>query len=226
MQPHNFWQSFDAEADAPPYRERFPARMPDGRVLHLPIRAWGDGQEGIASLILTQASFSVETALADALAEALKDTGAEVLVGMPTLGLPLARAVAERLGHSRYVALGTSRKFWYEGQLSVPLSSITSPDATKRLYLDPRMRPLLAGRIALIDDVISSGRSICAGIALLRQAGVTPVALGAAMLQTRKSLPPLQDLGLDPALRFVFETPLLRRTPSGWQADQDCPPHR
>jgi len=38
------------------------------------------------------------------------------------------------------------------------LSSITTPTQQKRLYIDPRMLPLLQGRrVALIDDVISSG---------------------------------------------------------------------
>lgn len=217
MNPHEFWQSFDDCAAAPPYQNRYPARLPDGRVLHLPIRPIGDGREGIASLILTQASFEVEAALADALATALQDRKPEIVVGMPTLGLPLARAVAERLGHSRYIALGTSRKFWYDDALSVPLASITSPDATKRLYLDPRMRPLLTGRIALIDDVISSGRSIRAGLGLLSAIGVTPVAIGAAMLQTRRCMPDLQALGVTAALRYVFETPLLRLSDAGWQ---------
>jgi hypothetical protein len=48
------------------------------------------------------------------------------------------------------------------------LSSVTTPDQQKRLFIDPRMIPLLAGRrIVLIDDVISSGVSMLAGIALL-----------------------------------------------------------
>ena len=82
----------------------------------------------------------------------------DVIVGLPTLGLTLAAATAQSIGHHRYVPLGTSRKFWYDESLSVSLSSITSPDVHKRLYIDPRMLPLIEGRrVALIDDVISSG---------------------------------------------------------------------
>jgi len=40
-----------------------------------------------------------------------------------------------------------------------------------------------ADQLALLDDVISSGRSIVAGIELLGLCGTTPLAIGAAMLQ-------------------------------------------
>jgi adenine/guanine phosphoribosyltransferase-like PRPP-binding protein len=89
------------------------------------------------------------------------------------------------LGHTRYIPLGLSAKFWYREQLSVPLHSITSPDQPKRLFIDPRMLPLLRDRrVALVDDVISSGVSMLAGIALLELCGIRPVALGVAMLQS------------------------------------------
>jgi adenine/guanine phosphoribosyltransferase-like PRPP-binding protein len=97
----------------------------------------------------------------------------------------LSSAVAQKLGHTRYLPLGNSAKFWYRPELSVPLSSVTTPGQQKRLYIDPRLLPLLQGRrIALIDDVISSGVSMLAGIALLELCGVKPVALGTAMLQS------------------------------------------
>lgn len=220
MQPHEFWQGFVARADPPPYQDRYPAALPDGRILELPIRALPGGSGGIASLILTQASFEVEAALAEILAARLAGDAPDIVIGMPTLGLALARAVAARLGHRRYVALGTSRKFWYETVLSVPLSSITSPDTTKRLYLDPRMLPLLTGRVALIDDVISTGRSICAGLDLLAKAGVKPVALGAAMLQTRRWRDALPSHGIAHAPHHVLSTPRLSQRADGWHPDE------
>ena len=47
---------------------------------------------------------------AEDLAARLRPFSPEVVVGLPTLGLTLAAAVAERLGHARYVPCGTSRK--------------------------------------------------------------------------------------------------------------------
>lgn len=221
MQAHEFWQNVVAASDAvePPYLERFPARLPDGRVLFLPIRTLAGTDFGIASLILNQASFTVEATLADMLADRLKSAAPDIVVGLPTLGLSLARAVAERLGHRRYVPLGTSRKFWYDDELSVPMRSITSPDSQKRLYFDPRMLPLLDGaRTALIDDVISSGTSISAGLDLLRVAGHSPVAIGAAMLQTERWIEVVEARhpGMAALIQGVIETPLLHQKDDGW----------
>jgi adenine/guanine phosphoribosyltransferase-like PRPP-binding protein len=183
MIPENFWQEIlppDAVAEG-----GYPARFPDGRILILPIRPLLDGKRALASLIINQASFAVVDALAAALAQELAAYSPEIIVGLPTLGLTLSSAVAQKLCHTRYVPLGNSAKFWYLPELSVPLSSVTTPDQQKRLYIDPRLLPLLQGRrIALIDDVISSGVSMLAGIALLELCGVKPVALGTAMLQS------------------------------------------
>lgn len=185
MNPESFWQELlppDALTDG-----GYPARFADGRILMLPIRPLPDGQHALASLIINQASFGVVEALAMSLAQQLAVFAPDVIVGLPTLGLTLASAVAHTLGHTRYVPLGSSAKFWYSAHLSVPLSSITTPDQQKRLYMDPRMIPLLAGRrIVLIDDVVSSGVSMLAGIALLELCGVKPVALGTAMLQSER----------------------------------------
>ncbi len=213
MQAHEFWQTFSPGPPPPaPWTDRFPAQMPDGRVLWLPIRTLASG-DGIASLILNQASFEVEETLAAHLADRLRPHAPDVVVGLPTLGLGLARAVAARLGHARMVPLGTSRKFWYDEALSVPMSSITSPGVAKRLYVDPRMLPLLRGRrVALIDDVASSGASMRAGLSLLGAIDCAPVAMGVAMRQTDR----WQALARSAPLEGVFDTPLLRAAPDGW----------
>ena len=222
MQPHEFWQEAVPFGDLPSgaeYSDAYPARLADGRGLRLPIRPLADGEHALPSLILNQASFEVVETLASQLAARLAPFGPEVIVGLPTLGLTLAAAVARQLGHSRYVPLGTSRKFWYEERLSVPLSSITTPEQAKRLYIDPRMRPLLeARRVALIDDVISSGASIRSGLALLTLVGVEPVVIGAAMLQSERWRSALDEATVE-KIRACFAAPLLRRTSAGtWVA--------
>ncbi|WP_090597358.1 phosphoribosyltransferase [Pelagibacterium luteolum] len=190
LKPHEFWQVLDApgtHASGPGtfYAAGYPATLPDGRQLLLPIRPL-PGQDGraVASLIINQASFEVEDALADIMAAQWRELAPEVVVGVPTLGLPLANGVARRLGHTRIVPLGTSRKFWYTQELSEPISSITSPGKDKTIYLDPRMVPLIEGRrVLLVDDVVSTGTSLAAVLRLLAKAGITPMGIAVAMEQ-------------------------------------------
>jgi adenine/guanine phosphoribosyltransferase-like PRPP-binding protein len=199
LAPHQFWQAIEVAGThlQPPqgWVEGFPAILPDGRQLLLPIRVLpGDGTAAVASLIINQASFAVEDAISAAMADLLRPHAPDVVVGVPTLGLPLANNVARRLGHDRMVALGTSHKFWYRDEFSAPMSSITSPTQQKTIYLDPRSLPLLEGRrVAVVDDVISSGTSMAAVLKLLGQAGIEPVAIVAAMLQGKRWQEPLRD---------------------------------
>lgn len=226
LAPHAYWQTIDPpgthRADADGWRQSFPARLPDGRELLLPLRVLpGTGERAVASFIVNQASFAVEDALADVMAADARDLGAEIIIGVPTLGLPLAAAVARRLGHPRMVALGTSRKFWYRDDLSEPLASITTPTGSgpgKRIYLDPRMLPVLNGRrVVVVDDVASTGSSLVAVLKLLQGAGIAPAGIVVAMRQTRrweKALAPW-FADVDQAVRGVFDTPLFLATGDG-----------
>jgi adenine/guanine phosphoribosyltransferase-like PRPP-binding protein len=226
MLPHEFWQEFEA----PPlnggvtiHENSFPAQLADGRILRLPIRVLADGNHALASLILNQAGFAVVDALADDLARQLAPYMPDVIVGLPTLGLTLASAVAQKLGHSRYVPLGTSVKFWYDDALSAPLASITTPGQSKRLYIDPRMLPLLDDkRVVLIDDVISSGTSIIAGLSVLAKCQIEPVALGFAMLQSDRWRQTLEVHGPHWPDRVVgvMRSPMLERSEGGWKASE------
>lgn len=227
IHPHEFWQHLEAPntyASGPGavYQNGYPATLPDGRQLLLPIRALpgGDGR-AVASLIINQAAFSVEDALADIMADHWREAQPDVVIGVPTLGLPLAHAIAQRLGHARMVPLGISRKFWYTEVLSEPISSITSPEKGKMLYLDPRMVPLLTGRrVLLVDDVVSTGTSLAAVLRLLAKAEVTPIGISVAMEQSAR----WRDVLPRPELvRGAIRTPILTRAGDGY-VDADAPP--
>lgn len=221
MQRQDFWQTIHKPNSFPatgPFTDSYPARFEDGTQLLLPIRALPNGIHATASLIINQASFSVLAAIAQNLADQLRPFAPDIIIGLPTLGLTLAAAVAQALGHERYIPLGTSQKFWYDPALSVPLTSITSPGQPKTLFIDPRMRPLLTGRRAvLIDDVISTGASLHAALTLLALCDCIPTACAAAMLQsdrwtTRLTLPPTRIV-------TALRTPLLTRNAAGqWVA--------
>jgi len=223
IDPHDFWQVLfepgDVEEGVLASGNGYAAALPDGRKIILPLRILpGNSEKAVASLIVNQASFAVLDALADALAEALGPERPDVVVSVPTLGLPLAEGVARRLGHARKVALSTSRKFWYDETLSEPLKSITTPNQAKRIYLDPRMLPLLAGkRIVVIDDVISSGSSMRAVLRLLGKAGVEPAAIGVAMLQGDAWRHNLAE-NVHCPIHGVLRTPILSRSGTQWRA--------
>ena len=219
-----YWQELlgAAPADArPPWRRSVPVPLSDGRWLRLPVRplpqeAGHEEEHAVASLLCNHASLPVLDALGELLARQLAALGAEVVVGLPTLGLALAPIVARQLGHARYVPLGYSRKFWYDEALSAAVVSITSPGTGKRVYLDPHLRPLVQGRrVLLIDDVVSSGRTARAPWDLLESLGAEVLALGVAMRQGQRWR---AELGPGRAARVVgvFDSPLLRATPEGW----------
>jgi adenine/guanine phosphoribosyltransferase-like PRPP-binding protein len=215
------WQAFlprAAPRDA--WTTTYEAAMPDGSALALPLRDLGE--RTVAGFIANQAGFGVVRRLADWMTEVARPFGAEVVVGLPTLGQVFAPLVAEALGHPNWVAPGWSRKRWYEESLSVAAHSITSP-GERRLWLDPRLLPRLQGRrVLLLYDVISTGASAVAGLTLIAAAGVSPVGLLVAMAQGdgwRAGWPPAIPV------RAVFATPVFTRRAEGWVPRPGSAPH-
>lgn len=207
-----FWQALvDRPAPGPPYDDRFTVAVGD-RKLDLKLRPLPGGTQAVASFLANQASFAVHDAILREMGLLARGMSPEIVVGLPTLGLSLASGVARACGHSRFVPLGYSRKFWYDEALSTEIGSITSPDAGKRLYLDPHLLFLLRDRrVALVDDVVSSGRSIRAALELLSKAGIVPAGVVCAMTQTRR-----WQTVLEIPVYGVFHSPLFTRSPDGW----------
>jgi hypothetical protein len=97
----NYWQEFESKdkASSAPWKYGYPASLPDSQILVLPIRQIASNpSEAVASLIINQASIPVHDELSRMLAEVVRDVEPEVVIGLPTLGLTLAKAVAQRLG--------------------------------------------------------------------------------------------------------------------------------
>ena len=218
----DYWQEIVAKVPArfsrtPPYRYGYPVTLPDGRFLVLPLRRLPDGVHAVASLIANQASHSVVATLAAHMAALVHPLDADILVGLPTLGLAFASLVAGGLGHTRYVPFGYSRKFWYDDALSEPVSSITSPEAGKRLRLDPNLLPLIKGkRVVLVDDAISTGATAVAAARLLARLDIDLAGMVVAMKQTNRWQAPVQALPAPIPVLSVYGCPLFRWGDGGW----------
>lgn len=220
----HYWQEILSPDDprvpkGPPYRLGYPARLPDGRVLVLPLRKLPDGKRATASLIANHASFPVVAELSAMMADLARPADGDMVVGLPTLGLAFAPDVARLLGHPNYVPLGYSRKFWYQEALSEPTRSITTPGQQKSVYLDPNLVPRLSGkRVIVVDDAISSGTTIVSVLTLLARIGAEPARIVVAMRQGtawRESLA-ARDAALPGLVHGVFDSPILTRVPGGY----------
>ncbi|SEP37073.1 hypothetical protein SAMN05216228_11281 [Rhizobium tibeticum] len=110
---HEFWQkihspgTFRSDGD---FSTSYIATLEDGRQLRLPVRVLADGQHALASLIINQASFEILDVLAQSLAEKLQSFEVDVVAGLPTLGLTLAAAVAQKLGRPSENPVGDSSR--------------------------------------------------------------------------------------------------------------------
>ena len=187
-------------------------------VRNLPIRRREhDARRAVASFIANHAALSVLDALASQVADQVRPLRAEVVVGLPTLGLALAPPLARALGQDRFVPFGTSRKYWYDEALSAPTTSITTA-STRRLYVDPHLVPLLRGRrVLLVDDTISTGTTALAALAVLSLVDAEVVGLAFAMSQGdqwRRLFAERAPASID-AVSFLFATPHLQQAAQG-----------
>jgi len=220
-----YWQCFEpAHAyRAAPWRFGYPARLPDGRVLRLPIRripdnCADDDPRAVASLIANQASLEVVDGLAAFMAELARPLVADVVIGLPTLGQVFVPGIAARLGHARAVPFGYSRKFWYDDRLSVELRSLTTPDGGKRAFLDPNQLPLVQGRrVVVVDDAASTGSTLAGVLPFLESLGAEIAGVVVAMLQGDRWR---EALGARASLvQGVYACPRLVLREDGWHPE-------
>jgi adenine/guanine phosphoribosyltransferase-like PRPP-binding protein len=202
-----------------PYSAYYPVQLGDGTQLNLPIEPLPGTDEAIVLLMSNQTPFAVEDKLVSLLSALAAQFKPEVIVGVPTMGLDYARAVARALGFPNYVAFGNSRKFWYDERLSVPISSITSPGAKKRLYIDPSLISRVRGkRTVIVDDVVATGGSASAAISLLTLAGANVVGLAAPFVEGESWRTLVSAFSPDwpDRVRTIAPIPRLRMTEGGW----------
>ena len=94
------------------------------------------------------------------LAEKIRGTGAEVVMTAESKGLQLAHCVARELGQKYYAVARKSKKLYMQDGISATVKSITTA-GEQTLYLSKHDADLIKGKkVAIVDDVISTGGSL------------------------------------------------------------------
>lgn len=95
----------------------------------------------------------------------------EVIITAESKGLQLAHVTARELGQVYYAVARKTKKLYMQDGIEVAVRSITTGEEQK-LYLSAHDAFLLKGkRVAIVDDVISTGGSLKGLEALVREAG-------------------------------------------------------
>jgi adenine phosphoribosyltransferase len=153
-----------------------------GRPTELPIVPINDTL-AISLLMVIDMGVRFGEHVGSALADRLAPMKPDIVVGTATLGIPIAIEVSRQLGLDRYVIVQKSPKIHLADALVHEVRSVTSSGA-QRLLLDRRAVPLLKGRrVVVVDDVVATGSSLAATVALVREAGATVVGIGVILTE-------------------------------------------
>ncbi len=180
--------------------------------LDLPVVPLGDDL-AIALLITVDLGVRFAATAGAELAAELEPLRPDVVVSVATMGIPLAIEVTRALGLDDYVILHKTPKIHLREAYSEPVRSITTREA-QTLRLDPARSAAVRGRrVAVVDDVVSTGASIQAALALVRQVGGDPVVVGVLVTEGSSWR---TTLGADAeSVRALGSLPVFRRTPEG-----------
>jgi adenine phosphoribosyltransferase len=152
------------------------------QALELPLVALSD-QLTIALLISVDLGVAFAEVAGRELADLMRPAAPEIVVSVATMGIPVAIEASRALGFDDYVILHKTPKIHLGETWSEPVNSITT-DQVQRLRLDPaRVGALRGRRVAVVDDVISTGASTLAALRLVRRVGAEPVVIGTLMTE-------------------------------------------
>jgi adenine/guanine phosphoribosyltransferase-like PRPP-binding protein len=135
-------------------------------------------QLALALLITVDMGVEFMRRAGEELAELLKPYDVDIVATVATMGIPVAIEVTRSLDLDQYVILHKTPKIHLSDAVSEPVRSITT-DADQRLLFDrARINDVAAKRVAIVDDVISTGASTGAALRLLHSIGANVVAIG------------------------------------------------
>ena len=109
------------------------------------------------------------TAAAKALIERAPEH--DYIITAEAKGIPLAHEMARLMGNKKYFIARKKAKLYMQEVFEVDVRSITT-DGDQKLYLDKADADEMKGkRILIVDDVISTGKSLAALEHLVKEAG-------------------------------------------------------
>jgi adenine/guanine phosphoribosyltransferase-like PRPP-binding protein len=143
----------------------------------LPVVSLSD-QLALALLITVDMGVEFMSRAGEELADILRPYGVDIVATVATMGIPLVVEVTRHLGLDQYVILHKTPKIHLEDAVAEPVRSITT-NAVQRLLFDrARIKDVAGKRVAIVDDVISTGASTGAALRLLRGIGAEVVVIG------------------------------------------------
>lgn len=150
--------------------------------VELPLVALSD-ELTIALLICVDMGVSFAETAGRELAELMRPAEPDIIVSVATMGIPLAIEASRALGMDDYVILHKTPKIHLGETWAEPVHSITT-DKSQHLRLDPARADAVRGRrVAVVDDVISTGASLSSALRLVRRLDAEPVVVGTLMTE-------------------------------------------
>ena len=147
------------------------------QAVSLPLAALSDSLS-LALLITVDMGVEFMRRAGEELADLLRPYEVDIVATVATMGIPVAIEVTRALGLDQYVILHKTPKIHLANAVSEPVRSITT-NADQRLLFDrARISDVAGQRVAIVDDVISTGASTGAALRLLRRVGADVVAIG------------------------------------------------
>jgi adenine phosphoribosyltransferase len=167
----------------------------------------------IALLICVDQGVSFSQTAGAELADLVRPLGVEIVASVATMGIPLAIEVTRALGLDDYLILHKTPKIHLQDAIAEPVKSITTASGQRLLFDKARVGAVEGKRVAIVDDVVSTGASSRAAFNLVRRVGGDPIVFGALLTEGTNWR---TVLGADAAkVKTLGSIPLFRHLPDG-----------
>lgn len=171
--------------------------------------------EELALALLITVDMGVEfmSTAGSELAQILRPYDIDIVATVATMGIPVAIEVTRALGLNQYAVLHKTPKIHLADAVTEVVRSITTDGEQRILFDRARIKDVAGRRVAIVDDVISTGASTGAALRLLRSVGADIVAIGTLVTEASIWRTSLGDDALK--VRALGSIPVFRPNGSG-----------